>query len=106
MGSNADIKNLDSGKSVTSFNLAVKGRGDKTVWIRIVAWNKTAEIINSYSKKGDMIGITGRLDVREYEKNNEKRTVYEVVAEQIHFCGSKKEENQEYYTDSTEDLPF
>lgn len=108
MGSNAELKTLDSGNSVTSFNIAVKGRGDKTVWIRIVAWNKTAELLNNYTKKGDMIGITGRLDVREYEKNNEKRTAYEVVAEQIHFCGSKKdkEESQEEYVDVSDDLPF
>lgn len=108
MGSNAELKTLDSGNSVTSFNIAVKGRGDKTVWIRIVAWNKTAELLNNYTKKGDMIGITGRLDVREYEKNNEKRTAYEVVAEQIHFCGSKKdkEESQEEYIDVSDDLPF
>lgn len=108
MGSNAEIKNLDSGNNVTSFNLAVKGRGDKTVWIRIVAWNKTAELLNNYTKKGDMIGITGRLDVREYDKNDEKRIAYEVVAEQIHFCGGKKgkEEIHEEYMNNNGDLPF
>lgn len=108
IGNSIELKKLESGNSVTSFNLAVKGRGDKTVWIRIVAWNKTAELLNNYTKKGDMIGITGRLDVREYEKNNEKRTAYEVVAEQIHFCGSKKdkEESQEEYITNDGDLPF
>lgn len=115
MGANAEIKTLESGNSVTSFNLAVKNR-DKTLWVRIVAWNKTAELLNKYTKKGDMIGVNGRLDVREYEVDGNKRTAYEVVAEQIHFCGgSKKEDNNDNSTEQTcfkevdvldEDLPF
>ena len=118
MGANAEIKTLESGNSVTSFNLAVKNR-DKTLWVRIVAWNKTAELLNKYTKKGDMIGVNGRLDVREYEVDGNKRTAYEVVAEQIHFCGgSKKDENNNNNNNSTEqtelkevsfldeDLPF
>lgn len=107
IGMNPELKNLESGNSVTSFNLAVKGRGDKTSWIRITAWNKTAELLSKYVKKGDMIGITGRLDVREYEKDNEKRTIYEVIAEQVHFCGSKKEETtNETEIELDNDLPF
>ena len=118
MGANAEIKTLESGNSVTSFNLAVKNR-DKTLWVRIVAWNKTAELLNKYTKKGDMIGVNGRLDVREYEVDGNKRTAYEVVAEQIHFCGgSKKDENNNNNNNNTEqtelkevsfldeDLPF
>ena len=118
MGANVEIKTLESGNSVTSFNLAVKNR-DKTLWVRIVAWNKTAELLNKYTKKGDMIGVNGRLDVREYEVDGNKRTAYEVVAEQIHFCGgSKKDENNNNNNNNTEqtelkevsfldeDLPF
>lgn len=112
IGMQPELKTLDSGNSVTSFNLAVKGRGDKTTWIRICAWNKTAELITKFCAKGEMIGITGRLDVRDYEVNGEKRTAYEVIAEQIHFCGSKKQDAPAQQNDFgapvdlTDDLPF
>lgn len=108
IGIKPTLKTLDSGNSVIGFNLAVKNR-DKTIWIRITAWNKTAELINKFCDKGDMIGITGRIDVREYDKDGEKRTAYEVIAEQIHFCGSKKQENtQNDFAEQidTDDLPF
>lgn len=111
IGMQPELKTLDSGNSVTSFNLAVKNR-DKTNWIRIVAWNKTAELITKFCAKGEMIGITGRLDVRDFEVNGEKRTAYEVIAEQIHFCGSKKQDAPAQQNDFgapvdfTDDLPF
>ena len=92
IGADVELKSFESGNSVASFNMAVKNR-DKTNWIRIVAWNKTAELLSTYTKKGDMIGINGRLDVREYEVEGNKRTAYEVVAEQIHFCGGSNKTN-------------
>lgn len=107
VGSQPELKTTQNGKSVCSFNLAVKSR-DKTNWIKLVFWNNLAEIVVKYIRKGEQLGVTGEINVREYEKNNEKRTAYEVVAEQIHFCGSKKdkEESQEEYITTNDDLPF
>lgn len=107
IGQKPELKTLESGNSVTSFNLAVKNR-DKTNWIRITAWNKTAEVLTKYTNKGDMIGVTGRLDVRDYEVDGMKRTAYEVIAEQIHFCGNKSQESttQSVEEDNDMDLPF
>ena len=80
------------------------------MWVRVTAWNKTAELIANYVKKGDMIGVNGRLDVREYEVDGSKRTAYEVIADQIHFCGGKKDtdttSNTTTETASDFDLPF
>lgn len=106
-GTTPELKTLPSGATVTNFNLAVPKK-DKTNWIRVVAWNTTAELISMYVKKGDQIGITGSLDVREYEKDGEKRIVYEVIADRVDFCSSKKneQETEDVLFDTSEDLPF
>lgn len=106
-GVSPELKTTPNGASVVNFNLAVKKR-ESTIWVRTVAWNKTAELISKYVKKGDQVGITGSLDVREYEKDGEKRQVYEVVINQIDFLGSKKSEPEQEIeiTDIGDDLPF
>lgn len=107
-GTTPELKILPSGARVTNFNLAVPKK-DKTNWVRIVAWNKTAELIVDYVKKGDLIGITGSLDVREYQKDDEKRTIYEVIADKVDFCSNKGEEQEkeeEMAIDVGVDLPF
>ena len=54
-------------------------------WHRIVCWNKTAELVQRYCKKGMLVYVTGALESREYEKNGEKRTMVEVRAHQVGF---------------------
>lgn len=112
IGNEITLNKTQNDKSVCNFNLAVKKQKD-TIWIRIVAWGGTAELLNRFCKKGDMIGVTGSLDVREYEKDGSKRTVYEVIASQIDFLSSKKDDNGqeklvEVESDDEfgEDLPF
>lgn len=90
VGHEVELKNTQSGKSVCSFNLAVKTR-DKTNWIKIVFWNNLAEIVAKYVKKGDQLGITGEINVREYEVDGSKRTAFEINANDITFVGSKKD---------------
>lgn len=109
-GTKPEVRPTPSGGMVTNFNLAVKKR-EETIWVRLVAWNKTAELIGDYVNKGDLIGITGRLDVREYEKDGVKRQVYEVVVNEVDFLTSKKSEQKpETETvqpaDFDNDLPF
>jgi len=85
---------------VCSFSLAVnrrykqEGQPDAD-FINIVAWNKTAEFIAKYFTKGQQIGIIGRLQTRTYDdKDGKKVYVTEVVAEEVEFTGSKKEEEK------------
>lgn len=90
IGGDLELKQTPNGKSVCNFNLAVKGY-NKTDWITIVAWNKTAETICSFLHKGSKVGISGRLDTREYtDKNGTKRKAVEVVADSVHFVESKQ----------------
>ena len=105
---------------VASFSLAVNRRfakeGEKRQadFINIVAWNKTAEFCSKYFKKGQQVGVVGRLQTRNYEDDKGvKHYITEVVAEEVYFADSKKEgattteetENGNFYN-STDELPF
>ncbi|MES2575519.1 MAG: single-stranded DNA-binding protein [Bacteroidota bacterium] len=96
VGQEPEIKTLDGGKKVANITLATnevyyKENGDKveqTEWHKVVAWGKTAEIIEKYVVKGKEIGIEGKLTHRSYDdKNGEKRYITEVVANEILLLG-------------------
>lgn len=87
-----ELKQTNNGKSVCGFTIAVDRSRDreKTDFIPIVAWGKTAEFVNQWFGKGDLITIVGRIEVRNYEdKNGNKRTSTEIIAEEVLFGGSK-----------------
>ena len=91
-----ELRHTQSGNAVTGFTLAVdraytpKGQEKQTDFINIAAWRQTAEFICRYFQKGQRMALQGRLESRSYtDKNGDKRTVYEVVAEQAYFADSK-----------------
>ena len=90
-----ELKQLNSGASVIEFSIAVKRpfKNDESDFFNCVAFSKTAETISRYVKKGDLIGIEGRLQTRSYT-NKEGRTinVTEIIVENIEFLQSKKQE--------------
>lgn len=94
-----ELKQTANGSSVTSFSIAVernfanKETGERQAdFINIVAWRQTADFICKYFRKGSMIAVEGSLQSRSYEdKEGKKRTVYEVVASNVSFTGSKAE---------------
>lgn len=87
-----ELKQTQNGKSVCSFTIAVDRNRDreKTDFVPIVAWGKTAEFVNQWFSKGEPIGVDGRIETRSYEdKNGNKRTAVEIVAEAVFFVGGK-----------------
>ena len=98
LGRDPDMRYTTSGKAVVAFSLGVNrdGKKDETDWINFVAWEKTADLIAKYCHKGDLIGVTGSLQQRNFEdKDGHKRTVHEVKVNRIDFCGGgKKSEAQ------------
>lgn len=98
---NPELRYTTNNTAVTSFTLAVDRNfknedGNKEAdFINIVAWNKKAELIHQYLKKGDRVGIGGRLQVRKYQnERGENRYVTEVVADEVEFLNSKKPEEK------------
>ena len=89
-----ELKTTPSGLSVTSFTVAVNrrfGKEKQTDFINCVAWRSTAEFITKYFSKGNSICVCGSIQTRNYtDKNGNKRTAVEVVAEEATFCEGKK----------------
>ncbi|GAA3622704.1 single-stranded DNA-binding protein [Flavivirga jejuensis] len=101
VGNAPEIKILENGKKVANFSMATNefyknSDGEKiqnTQWHNIVAWGKISEIIEKYVDKGKEVAIEGKLTSRSYETEaGEKRSVTEVVANEILLLGIKGEE--------------
>ena len=85
-----ELKTTNTGKSVVSFSVAVNKDKEHADFFDVVAWNKTAELVNRYFHKGDMIAIEGRLSSRVWEdRNGNKRKAVEIVADKVSFVGGK-----------------
>ena len=96
-----ELKYTSSQTAVATGTLAVNrqfknANGEKeTDFINIVVWRKPAEILSSYASKGSQIGITGRIQTRNYEGNDGKRVyVTEVVAETVMLLDGKSNNQQ------------
>ena len=109
---------------VASFSLAVNRRfareGEQQAdFINIVAWSKTGEFVSKYVKKGQQVAVIGRIQTRTWDDDNgQKHYVTEVIAEEVYFADSKRENNEEpaninqaeldvnVVNTSDDDLPF
>ena len=98
LGNDPEIINLESGKTLAKFSIATNesyknAKGEKitdTQWHNVVAWGKTAEIIEKYVTKGKEVAIEGKLTSRSYEtKEGENRYVTEVVCNELLMLGNK-----------------
>ena len=118
--SDIEVKKTPSGVSVAKFNVAVdrpskQGEEKKTDFISVVAWRGTAEFCGKYFSKGKMIAIEGSIQTGSYEKDGVKRNTFDIVANNVSFCGDKgesrpaSEEKDPLLIDADEDmdsLPF
>ena len=93
-----ELRRTGSGLAVASFSVAVerdfpnKETGEKEVdFINCVAWRQTGEFVSKWFAKGSMIVVSGRLQIRNWtDKDGNKRTSAEIVAENVYFGESKK----------------
>lgn len=93
-----EIRETENGTKVTNITLAVQ-RSFKNVngeydtdFISCVLWKGVAETTAEYCKKGDLIGIRGRIQTRTIDLEESKHNVMEVIAERVTFLSSKKQE--------------
>lgn len=99
-----ELRYTPSGIAVARFTLAVNRikrkdaageNGQDVDFINVVAWRRLAEICGEYLKKGRPAAIEGRLQIRSYDsKTGEKRTMTEVVADNMQMLGKKFSENE------------
>ena len=119
-----DLRYTPSGIPVAKFTIAVnrpsaKSEKGEVDFINVVAWRRLAEICGEYLKKGRPVSIEGRLQIRPYEKDGEKKTFAEVVAEGMQMLGKRegagapaqpeKAQSEEHGTSQaagSEEIPF
>lgn len=122
--SDPEVRQTPSGVSVCRFTVAVdrsytkQGEEKQTDFIDILAWRGTAEFVGKYFQKGSMIAVKGEIQTGSYEKDGIKRRTFEIVADNVSFCGGKNESNNAKNTqnttsaniiienDDSEELPF
>ena len=88
-----ELKYTSGGKAYTSFTLAVQKTKDDAEFIDCIAWEKTAETIAEYFRKGRKILVQGRLNVSSYEQNGEKRKSTKAVVSSFEFVESSGTSN-------------
>jgi len=113
-----DFRVTANGKVLATFTLAVNRKYEKDVadFLPIITFGKTAEFTEKWLKKGMQIIVVGRIQVRKWEtKEGENRYSTEIIAEEVEFADSKKQEDKEetkgdwqpmHETLSDADLPF
>ncbi len=98
LGNDPEIITLDGGRKLAKFSIATNEtyknqKGEKitdTQWHNIVAWGKTAEIIENYVTKGKEVAVEGKLTSRSWDdKEGNKRYITEVVCNELVMLGSK-----------------
>ena len=97
-----ELRHTQADVPVASFSLAVDrgySRRDDSQqsvdFINIVAWRNTAEFVSKWFTKGQLVAVSGRLQVRSYkDRDGNNRTACEVVADECFFADSKKDSSQ------------
>lgn len=100
--SDLEAKELEDGKKVTNMTLAIprsfkNADGEyETDFVECTLWNNIAENTAEYCKKGDIVGVKGRLQTNNYEKEDGSKVFkLDVVAEKVTFLSSRSKDEPE-----------
>ena len=94
-----ELRATQSGVSVTTFTLAVdrnfqrQGEERQADFINIVAFRHTADFVKKYFVKGQLACVCGSIQTRTWEQDGKKNYVTEVIAEEVHFTGDRRDNN-------------
>ena len=95
-----ELKESEGGKNYTNITLAVPRNYKNTDgeydadFVDCRLWDGIAEHTAEYCKKGDLLGVKGRVETRSYEKDEEKKYVTEIIAEKVTFLSNKRVEEE------------
>ena len=99
--STPEVKELESGKKVSNITLAVQRPYKNTEgvyetdFVDCTLYDGVAQNTSEYCKKGDVVGVKGRIQTDLYEKDGEKKKATNLIAEKITFLSSSKEHIKE-----------
>ena len=106
LASDPELKKTEKSKDYSTIIVAVQ-RSFKnsngiyeTDFIKCNLWNGIANNVNEYCKKGDLVGLKGRIQIRSYEENEETKYITEIIVDKVSFLSSKKQEDKSSLTSS------
>lgn len=113
LGRDPEVRTLDSGAAVAKFSFASTEtwrnkdgeKQERTTWFECQAWNKTAELVGKFFRKGDPIHVSGRYQVDEYEKDGKTQRFHYVKVDRVEFLPSSKRQGADAGV-TDDDVPF
>lgn len=116
VGADPEVKYMPSGNAVVNLSIATNRKfknqdtgsyDDKTEWHRVVFFNKPAETIGQYVKKGQQLYVEGRLQTRKWQdKDGNDRWTTEILGNQLTMLGSRGSSDSNMQQESSSDTPF
>src|SRR5207253_8763539 len=96
-----------NGSPVTKFSLAVdQGKGQKPLWLNITAWDRLAEVVKQYARKGMQVFVQGKLVLRPYQdKNQVERVALDIVATTVQLLEKRQSKDEDIPVDADAPLP-
>lgn len=101
VGAEPTCKTLDKGIAMAQVRLATTEKGyttssgqqipDRTEWHNLIFWRKLAEIVQKYIHKGDKLFIEGKIQSREYEKDNVKHKITDIVVDNMEILSPRQQ---------------
>lgn len=109
-----ELRHTETGMAICNFTIANnKGYGEKqkTIFVNVVTFNKTAENCDRFLFKGSKVAVVGELDIRSYlAKDGQTKYMTEIIANEVEFLSTKNEAEPSNQIDipdiEDEDLPF
>jgi single-strand DNA-binding protein len=93
LGKDPDFQVTQNGKPVTKFSLAVDQGKDQTMWLNVTTWEKLAETVEKYARKGMQVFVQGKLQLRPYQdKQKVERVSVEIIATVVQLLEKRKAE--------------
>lgn len=95
LGRDPEVRHSSNGMEISSFSLATERKkgGDKvTTWHRCTAFDKTANVVNQYTTKGQMLYVEGSIDHEEYtDKDGAKKTATKILVSNVQLLSSRED---------------
>lgn len=110
VGRDPEVHVTPNGKKVANFSLANTrpSAGQKvTDWHSIVCWEKLADVVESYVKKGDRLLVRGRIQYRKFtDKDGNERQVTEIKADEVELSPKREQSGSTSFDDDDGEVPF
>ena len=96
-----------NGSPVTKFSLAVdQGKDQKPLWLNITTWDRLAEVVKQYARKGMQVFVQGKLVLRSYQdKNQADRVALDIVATTVQLLEKRQSKDEEISLDFDAPVP-